>query len=79
MTDRLVVIMQLIWSDLDAYRSLWSFLKRHDLVGELTWAGVPSDDPAAHIMLEPRLLHTQVSEGSWWRIVDVVGALYAHT
>eukprot|EP01052_Picozoa_sp_SAG31_P036981 SAG31_NODE_4697_length_3026_cov_1.822685_1_plen_532_part_00 len=68
-------VFELIWADLDAYRSLWSFLARHDLVGELHWAGVPADDPAAHIFLEPRLLHTQVSEGSWWRIVDVGRAL----
>ena len=52
---------QLIWADLDAYRSLWSFLARHDLVGEIHWMNVPGDDPAQHILLEPRLLHTQVS------------------
>ena len=72
-----LVVYELIWADLDAYRSLWSFLGKHDLVGELYWWNVPGDDPAQHIMLEPRLLHTQVSEGSWWRIVDVAPALEA--
>ena len=53
-----LVVYELIWADLDAYRSLWSFLGKHDLVGELYWWNVPGDDPAQHIMLEPRLLHT---------------------
>jgi predicted acetyltransferase len=48
----------------------------HDLVGEISVRNVPSDDPATSIFLEPRLLRTKVEgEGSWWRIVDVKGAL----
>ena len=62
---------------MDAYRSIWSFLgNMHDLVGEIRIGGVPSDDPATSIFLEPRLLRTTIEgEGSWWRIVNVKGAL----
>ena len=43
-------------------------------------AKVPGDDPAPTIFLEPRLLRTQVEpEGTWWRIVDVKGALEARS
>ena len=30
----------------DAYRSLWSFLAHHDLVGRVRWNDAPADDPA---------------------------------
>ena len=70
-----IAVREIIYSTLDAYRSFWSFLKTHDLVGEVKMRSLPSDDPAPNIFLEPRLLRPTVSEGSWWRIVDVVGAL----
>eukprot|EP01043_Picozoa_sp_COSAG02_P056535 COSAG02_NODE_6715_length_3404_cov_6.886233_3_plen_511_part_00 len=68
-------VSQIIWADTDAYRSMLSFLARHDLVGDVTVRRLPSDDPTPTLLLEPRLLRTKVHEGSWWRIVDVVGAL----
>lgn len=70
-------VQEFIWIDMDAYRSIWSFLaSMHDLVGEISVHSVPADDPAASIFLEPRLLQTTVEEeGSWWRIVDVKGTL----
>lgn len=68
-------VSQLIWADTDAYRSMLSFFARHDLVGEVNLRSLPSDDPAPTMLLEPRLLRTKVHEGSWWRIVDVIGAL----
>jgi predicted acetyltransferase len=62
---------------MDSYRSIWTFLATmHDLVGEISIQNVPADDPATSIFLEPRLLRTKIQpEGSWWRIVDVKGAL----
>jgi predicted acetyltransferase len=70
-----LTVHELIWTDLDAYKSIWSFLSRHDLVGEVVVMSVPPDDPAPLVFLEPRMLRTSVQEGSWWRIVDVKGAL----
>lgn len=68
-------VRQFIWADTDAYRSMLSFFAKHDLVGEVNLQSLPSDDPASTLLLEPRLLRTKVHEGSWWRIVDVIGAL----
>jgi predicted acetyltransferase len=33
------------------------------------------DDPAQAMMAEPRMLHTQDTEATWWRLVDVPRAL----
>jgi len=68
-------IRDLVWLDGAAYRSLWSFIARHDLVGKVVWANVPADDPAAEFFIEPRMLNTKEGEGSWLRVVDVESAL----
>lgn len=74
-------VHELVYIDSEAYRSLWSFLASvHDLVGEIYVERVPVDDPAPRIFLEPRLLHAELhDEGTWWRVVDVKGALEART
>jgi predicted acetyltransferase len=68
-------VRELIWLDPDAYRSLWSYLGRHDLVGRIVWQNVPADDPAPDLLMEPRLLRTTVGEGMWLRVTDVGAAL----
>ena len=70
-----LTIRDLAWLDADAYRSLWSFVARHDLVGRVRWRDAPLDDPAPELMLEPRLLNAQDREGTWFRIVDAPAAL----
>jgi predicted acetyltransferase len=79
--NQMLMSHELIYTDLNAYRSLWTFLStKHDLVGNITIAKVPGDDPAPTVFLEPRLLRTKVeAEGTWWRIVDVKGALEARS
>lgn len=63
------------WLDLEAYRGLWSYLCRHDLVGGISMRHVASDDPAPDLLLEPRMLNKHVSDGIWMRVVDVEAAL----
>lgn len=70
-----LAIRDLAWLDVDAYRSLWRFVASHDLVGRVRWGNAPGDDPAAELMLEPRLLHAEDREGAWFRIVDAGAAL----
>ena len=72
-----IVVRDLAWLTLDAYRSLWSFLARHDLVGRVLWRSAPLDDPAPELFMEPRLLNTRDHEGLWFRVVDVATALEA--
>ena len=70
-----IVVRDLAWLSPAAYRSLWAFFKRHDLVGRVRWNNAPSDDPAIEYFLEPRLLEARDNEGFWIRLVDVAAAL----
>ena len=70
-----LVVKELIWLNADAYRSLWSWLARHDLVGRITWLRAPVDDPAPELFVEPRLLNKQARDGIWLRVVDASAAL----
>ena len=66
-----ITIKDFAWLTADAYRSLWSWLARHDLVGKIVWQRAPIDDPAMEMLVEPRLLQPQLRDGIWLRIVDV--------
>ena len=70
-----IVVRDLAWLSPGAYRSLWMFFKRHDLVGRVRWNSAPSDDPAVEYFLEPRMLEARDHEGFWLRLVDVAAAL----
>lgn len=70
-----IVVRDLAWLSPGAYRSLWTFFKRHDLVGRVRWNNAPSDDPALEYFLEPRMLDARDAEGFWLRLVDVAAAL----
>ena len=61
--------------DTDAYRGLWNFLAGHDLVREIEMEGVPEDDPAPLLLLEPRSLRRRTGDGIWMRVADVERAL----
>lgn len=69
-----IVVKDFVWLNADAYRSLWSWLARHDLVGRIDWQRAPVDDPAPELFVEPRLLNEQSRDGIWLRIVDVAQA-----
>lgn len=60
--------------DVETYRSLWAYLRRHDLVRWVSLAAGP-DDPAPDLLLEPRELRCTISDGLWLRVVDVERAL----
>jgi predicted acetyltransferase len=72
-----IIVRDVAWLDADAYRSLWSWLGRHDLVGRIGWARAPIDDPASELFVEPRLLRAEWRDGIWLRIVDAAAALAA--
>jgi hypothetical protein len=42
----------MIWLDIDAFRSMWSFIASHDLVGRVKHIAAPYDDPATELFLE---------------------------
>jgi predicted acetyltransferase len=63
------------WLSMDSYRSMWEWLKRHDLVGRVSYRTAAIDDPAVELFAEPRLLHSVDHEGLWLRVVDAERAL----
>lgn len=70
-----IMISDFIWLDMDAYHGMWSFFRSHDLAQSLKFYFVPDDDPAPHLLLEPRMLNKKQSDGIWLRVVDVAQAL----
>jgi predicted acetyltransferase len=70
-----IIVRDMAWLSMDGYRSLWEWLKRHDLVGRVSYRTAAADDPAAELFAEPRLLHGVDHEGIWLRVVDATGAL----
>ena len=70
-----IVVRDMAWLSMDSYRSMWEWLKRHDLVGRVSYRTAAIDDPAPELFAEPRLLHSADHEGIWLRVVDVESAL----
>jgi predicted acetyltransferase len=72
--NHLMDVRDFVALDVEAYRSLWAYIRKHDLVRWVEMV-VPPDDPAPHLLLEPRELRAQTSDGIWLRVVDVERAL----
>lgn len=66
-----IMIGDFVWLDIEAYHGLWGYFRSHDLARELRFYYMSDDDPAAHLLLEPRMLNKKSSDGLWLRIVDV--------
>lgn len=70
-----LIIRDLVWLEISAYRAMWSYLSLMDNVGNILWQNVPSDDPLRHLLLEPQMLNVTSGDGIMARIVDVERAL----
>ncbi|MBN2238320.1 MAG: GNAT family N-acetyltransferase [Dehalococcoidales bacterium] len=70
-----ISIRDFIWLTPSAYRSIWDFFSRMDIITEVTWGQVPGDDPLPHLLLEPRRLSQKQSDGLYGRIVDIEKAM----
>ena len=60
---------------MNGYRGLWDFVRGHDLAARVVTHFAAEDDPAPHILLEPRVLQRRTSDGIWLRVVDAAAAL----
>lgn len=62
--------------DMDAYRGLWEYIRRHDLVGTVQMRNViGEEDPAPYLLSEPRMLNKHVADAIWGRVVDLEMAI----
>lgn len=70
-----LTVRDIMWLTPSAYQAIWERLQAFDLVREIHWNPVPSDDPLPHLLLEPRMLNLTSRDGILARIVDVERAL----
>lgn len=61
----------------DAYRALWGFLLRHDLVSRVQATLRSVDEPLAWLLADRRGATVSVHDHEWLRILDVPAALEA--
>jgi predicted acetyltransferase len=66
-----IYIRDLVWLTPNAYSTLWDYFSGMDIVSDIFWSRVPSDDPLPHLLLEPRMLNVNERDGLLARIVDV--------
>ena len=73
-------VLELQAVDDDAEAAMWSYLFGIDLVGTITAADRPVDDPLRWRLADPRRLRVrQLRDHLWVRVVDVAAALAART
>ena len=61
----------------DAYRALWGFLLRHDLVSRIRVCLLSVDEPLSWLLADRRGATVSVHDHEWLRILDVPAALEA--
>ncbi|MCS5718372.1 GNAT family N-acetyltransferase [Herbiconiux sp. CPCC 205763] len=75
---QIVEVVDLVAQNADAYLGLWQFLASLDLVGTVTYAAAPADDPLRWALADWRLVSVKnVNDWLWMRILDVVAAFEA--
>ena len=59
------------------YARLWRYLLDLDLARSFLRRNAPIDDPIRHLVIDPRAIHTEISDGLYLRLLDVPTALAA--
>ncbi len=70
-----IQISDIAWNSPSAFRAIWEYFSRMDVIIDVTCLHVPVDDPLPHLLLEPRKLNTTSRDGLLARIVDIPNAL----
>ncbi len=68
-------INDLTWLTPSAYRGIWEFFSRMDILDEIKWGQVPVYDPLPCLLNEPRMLKAKSTDGMYARIIDIAEAL----
>jgi predicted acetyltransferase len=66
-----VYVRDYVYKAPSAYRAIWEYLKRFDLASRIIFDAAPIDDPAFHVMLDPRELHARHRDWLHGRIIDL--------
>lgn len=70
-----VFVRDYAWQTRGAYRAMWELFKTFDLANRIWLQGAPTDDPAPHIILDPRELRATHRDHLLCRIIDLERAL----
>jgi len=70
-----VFVRDYVWNTPGAARAVWELFRTFDLAASVIVDNAPVDDPAMHILLDPRELHATHRDWILGRIVDVERAL----
>lgn len=70
-----VFVRDYVWNSPGAYRAIWELLKTFDLARTVIIDNAPIDDPAMHVLLDPRELNATHRDWILGRIIDVERAL----
>ena len=70
-----VIVRDYVWKTRGAYRAMWELLKTFDLANRIWVQAAPVDDPAPHVLLDPRELHATHRDHLLCRIIDLERAL----
>jgi predicted acetyltransferase len=73
--NQVMEVRDFVTLDLEAYRGLWEYIRKHDLVRRVDIDGVAPDDPAPDLLLEPRALDMRVKDAIWMRVIEAQDAL----
>lgn len=71
---QILQVRDMVALDPEAYRAIWAYIRRHDLVRLVQMQAAP-DDLGPDLLLEPRQLMRRVQDAIWLRVVDVARAL----
>jgi predicted acetyltransferase len=70
-----VMVRDYAWLTPGAYRAIWELLKTFDLAARVIVDNAPVDDPAPHVLLDPRELNATHRDHILGRIIDLERAL----
>jgi predicted acetyltransferase len=74
-----VHIVEIEAAEPSAYAALWRFLLDLDLVRAFIRPHAPVDEPLRYLVADPRMISTELSDGTYARLVDVPRALEGRT
>jgi predicted acetyltransferase len=66
-----IFIRDYAWNSPGAYRAMWDMFSTFDLAARVQFEAAPTDDPAPHILLDPRELNATHRDVIMARIIDV--------
>jgi predicted acetyltransferase len=66
-----IYVRDYVYNTPTAYRAIWEYLKRFDLASRIVIDAAPVDDPAFHVMVDPRELNAQHRDWMHGRIIDL--------